>query len=903
MGFNSGTRVGPYEIVSPLGAGGMGEVYRARDTRLDRIVAIKVLTGALATDVASRHRFEEEARAIAALNDPHICTIHDVGHEGDVEYLVLEYLEGETLAARLKRTGAMPVEDALRIAIQMSEALDRAQRAGIVHRDLKPGNVMLVRRAGAAADDVKLLDFGLASRIAAPRAAAFDASLAATMAPSMAATQPASASVGSGISGTLQYMAPEQLDGSPGDHRSDIFAFGCVLYEMLGGRKAFEANTAVTAVAAIMSSEPPSIPALASAHPFIDHLIRRCLEKDPERRWQNAGDIARELRWVTAQPVSAGDGIPAARKPWSRGRRIAAVAIAVVALIVFGPLIVLGGLQLFGMDGQDDSLRPLQLEVTTPPTDDNIGAVSPNGSEIAFIALKDHVPALWVRALDSLESRALPGTEGASFPFWSPDGASLGFFADNKLKRIDANGGSPIVLTDAVNARGGDWGPDATILFAPGVNAPIMRVPVRGGAVTQVTTLDAAVGPSHRRPQFLPDGKHFLFSSSLGQANTNGVYFGTLDKSVPPVKISDDDNGLFVPPATLLTIMRGTLLAYRFDPSTGKVNGEPATIAQGVTAGSVFGASRTDTAVLAYRHGGAQQRQLVWVDRAGTVRQKLGEPTASGIASPELSADERQVALFLHPGTGEDNDVWVFELGRYLGRPITTGPPADAHPVFDPDNQAVIFNTARSGTAGVTRFPVSGAPPQLLFATSDNRGGGVLAMTRDRRYVLMRHQTDATGIDLVAASLSDGRDFPVTQLQGDETEGQFSPDGKWVAFVSSISGRAEVFVQSFPDGASRTQVSTGGGTQVRWSVDGKEIYYLAPDSKLMAVAFTANGNAPDVKPPTALFQTHLANGNNVVGNKAQYAVSRDGRFLLNTVVEAPSAPIVVAVNWTRRLPK
>jgi eukaryotic-like serine/threonine-protein kinase len=723
------------------------------------------------------------------------------------------------------------------------------------------------------------------------------------MAPSMMATRPPSATVSNSMSGTVQYMSPEQLNGDPGDHRSDIFAFGCVLYEMFAGRKAFEANTAIAAIAAIIGNEPPAIPALASAHPVVDHLMRRCLEKDPERRWQNVGDVARELRWVAAQPALAPAAAGPSRAPWTLWQRLAAGAAALIAVAIFGPLIMLAGLRLVnGEDAGTAALPALQLEITTPSTDDSFGAVAPDGTRIAFIAIKDHVPMLWVRPLDSEESRALPGTEGASFPFWSPDGASLGFFADNKLKRIDVASGAPIVITDAPTARGGDWGADGTILFAPGVNAPIKRVPARGGAVQQITTPDGVSGPSHRHPQFLPDGKHFLFSSGLGQPETNGTWFASLDRSAP-VKISDDDYGVFVPPATLLTIGRRTLQASRFNASTGQVSGEPVTIAQDVTAGSFFGTSRTGTALLAYRHGSSQQRQLAWVNRRGEPLERLGAPVTVSIASPELSPDERFVSLFLHPTSGEDNDVWVYELARYLGRPITTGPPADAHALWDPDGQAVIFNSSRSGKPGITRFPVSGGAPSLLFNTSNIRGGGVLAMTSDRRYLLLRHQADQTGLDLIAVSVADGKTLPVTALAGDETEGQFSPDGKWVAYVAGLTGRPEVFVQPFPEGGTRTQVSTAGGTQVRWSADGKEIYYLAPDNKLMAAPFAFRGTTPELKVPVALFQTHLANGNNVIGNKAQYAVSRDGRFLLNTVVESPSPPIIVSVNWDKKLPR
>ena len=902
MAFESGARLGPYEIVAPIGEGGMGAVYRARDTRLDRTVAIKVVTGALAADPEFRQRLEAEARAIAALNDPHICTIHDVGREGDLDYLVLEYLEGETLLERIRRDGALAPDLAIAIALQIGEALQRAHRTGIVHRDLKPGNVMLTQRAGSAVPHVKLLDFGLAARGAPARPTALDASLAATLAPSMVSTRPPSATAAStpatgGMSGTLQYMAPEQVDGQPGDHRADIFAFGCVLYEMLAGRKAYPGNSAVTVIAAIMSSEPPPIASIATARPLVEHVLRRCLEKSVDRRWQDIGDVVSELQWAASQPVP----VPAApvrrRGVWQWAGAGVATVFALFGIL---PLMLLGGLKLLGMSGDSDApSRALQLEITTPSTDDISGAISPDGSQIAFVAVKDHVPVLWLRRLDALESTALAGTEGASFPFWSPDNKSLGFFADNKLKRVDVPDGRPIVITDAPTARGGAWGPDGTILFAPGVNAPIKRVPARGGAVEDVTSTKAedGIGPSHRRPAFLPDGKHFVFNSSLGGPATNGVYIGALDKS-KPVRISEDeDAGFYAPPDKLLTIHQNSLQAYRFDPAKGKLLGEPVTIAQGVNGAGVFGAAANG--VLAYRTGTAQVRRLVWVDRKGTQLADLSGPRPGSIASPELSPDEKSVSLFLHPNAGEDNDVWVFELARFLGRPITTGPPADAHALWDPDGTALIFNSARSGDRGATRFPLSGTKPQLLVSR-EAAAGTPLAMTKDRRYLLIRYESaGATGVDLKAFSLTDNQSITVSELPGDETEAQFSPDGKWVAFVSSVSGRPEIYVQAFPEATGRTQVSTAGGTQVRWSADGHEIYFIAPDSQLMAVSFTP-GAPPQLKLPTALFQTHLANGNNVVGNKAQYAVSRDGRFLLNAVVEAPSAPIVVFVNWASR---
>ena len=887
VAFEAGTRLGPYEILAPLGAGGMGEVYRALDTRLDRVVAVKVLTDALADDPESRRRFEQEARAIAALNDPHICTIHDVGHHEGLDYLVLEYLEGETLADRLRRAPPLAIDEALALAVQIGDALARAHRAGIAHRDLKPGNVMLVRGDGAARTlAVKLLDFGLAARTTAAAAPAPDVSLAATAAPSIATTRPPLANASSGFSGTVQYMSPEQLDGDTGDHRADIFAFGCVLYEMLAGRKAFAGGNLMTAIAAIMNADPPPIPALQS-RPLLDHVMRRCLEKDRERRWQSMADVAGELRWIAEHPLPL-----APDRPTPSHTRSAMVLVAVAALLTIAALTA-GWALLRSPEGAPPP-RALALEITTAPTDDPTMALSADGTTIAFIANQDRVPMIWVRSLDALDSRVLPGTQGASFPFWSPDGRSLGFFADDKLKRIDVAGGQPLVLADAPNGRGGSWGPDGVILFAPGVQTPIVRVSTRGGDAMAVTTPGPGTGSDHRWPHFLPDGQRFLYSSTLGPPDTRGVYLASLDRAAPVHVLKSDAAGRFAPPGTLLTIVQGALQAYDFDPASGTVSGEPVLMGQNI-AGGAGAIAVSDTGVLAYRTGTTQRRQLVWVDRQGTVIRAIGEPETGNLASPELSPDEASVVVF--SGRSGDNDVWVIELARNLARRITDGPPADAHPFWDPDGRHVVYNGSRS--RGPSRQAVDGGPAEPLFPGFE--GGMALGWSRDRRWVLMRRGTEADGADLFARSVQDGRmEVVITQSPADEPEGQFSPDGRWVAFVSNESGRAEVFIQSFPDRRGKTQISTAGGTQVRWSENGGELFYVAPDGRLMAVAVSSAGGSPAVGLPVPLFQTHLATGTNVIGNKAQYAVSRSGRFLLNTAVESTSAPIVVRVNWARR---
>jgi Tol biopolymer transport system component len=864
----------------------MGEVYKGRDTRLDRTVAIKVVTGALATDSDARVRFEQEARAIAALNHPHICTIHDVGRQGEVDYLVMEHLAGQTLAERIK-SGPLPIDEALAIAIQIADALAAAHRVGIAHRDLKPGNVMLLRgsHGGTAA---KLLDFGLAAQTepAGSKGANVEALLLATTPPSLVATRPPSATTPTGFSGTVQYMAPEQMDGQPADHRADIFAFGCVLYEMLAGRKAFEGNSAITVIAAIMGTEPKPIAALASAPPVLDHLLRRCLEKDPEQRWQSMGDVAGELRWIAAPPLTVASAAPAPAT-----RRFGLWHWTAAAVVLFGilPIAMLAAVQwLSPAPAAQPQLPALQFEVATPPTDVPGMALSRDGRLLALVANENRRPVLWIRSLDTVENRKLPGTEGASAPFWSPDGRALAFFANNKLKRIDVASGALLEVADAPNGRGGTWGADGTILFSPSIDSPIVRVSSGGGEVTAVTKPEGRTG--HRAPQFLEDGKRFLFHVSLGTPEVNGTYIGSLD-GTEPVRIFGSASAMrFAPPGHLLTVQQGALVAYEFGSGSGTVSGEPVVIARGLGEDATGAAAFTvsDTGVLAYRFGGSQRRQLVWVNRQGQTLTSLGEPGTDSLGSPELSPDERFVTLFLNPRG--NNEIGVIDLVRNLPRLITNGPPADAHPLWDPDGRHVVYVSARLGGDGPVRQAIdSGSTPQPLFP--GDTAGGALSWTRDRQYVLLRQGGQRP--DLAAVSLDGRKTIPIGQSPFDETEGQFSPDSKWVALVSNETGRAEVYLQQFPEGTGRTQVSTAGGTQVRWSADGREIFYIAPDERMMAVAVSLAGGAPSLSAPVALFQTYLATGGNVIGSKPQYAVSRDGRFLLNTRVESPSQPIVV----------
>jgi Tol biopolymer transport system component len=663
---------------------------------------------------------------------------------------------------------------------------------------------------------------------------------------------------------------------------------------MFAGRKAFDGANAMTVIAAIASGEPPPIASLQSAHPLLDHIVRRCLEKDRERRWQNIGDVTGELRWLATQPVPAPVAATASRRGLTLWHWLAAMVIVLGVL----PLAMLAAVRWLRPE-QPAELPALRLELTTQPTDDPSVALSRDGTQLAFIANRDRQPMLWIRPLDgSSDSRALPGTTGATFPFWSPDGQSIGFFSDNKLKRIDVASGTALTLAEAANARGATWNADGVILFGPGPRGAIVKVAARGGPVEIVTQPDDKTGPSHHWPQFLPDGRQFLFSSRLGTPETNGVYLGSLGQTPPRRLLAGDSGGRFAAPDRVLTVRQGALQAYKFDPDSGAVEGDSALIAQGFGTASATGVFATsETGVLAYRVDTAQRRQLSWVDRKGTTLGAIGEPQTDFIAAPDLSADERSLLVVtLRSG---DNDIWLIELARNLARRITDGPPADAHPMWDPDGRHAVFFSRRFGGGGPARQPIAGGQAQPLFAKGES--GVPLSWTADRQYVLLRRQGSNGGLDLVALTTdAASREIVVANSPGDETEGQFSPDGKLVAFVSNESGRAEVLVQSFPDPRSRVQVSTAGGTQVRWSRNSDELFYVAPDGRMMAVPITSSGTTVDVKAPVALFQTHLATGTNVLGIKPQYAVAKDGRFLLNTAVESASAPIVISVNWMKK---
>ena len=890
MPLSAGTRLGAYEILSLIGSGGMGEVYRARDTRLDRTVAIKVLPPTLATDTLFRERFDREARAISQLDHPHICALYDVGEQDRTSFLVMQYLDGETLETRLER-GPLPLGHALQLAIQIADALDRAHRAGIVHRDLKPGNIMLTR-AGAV-----LLDFGLA-KLAGPAGSPAEVSVLATVPPNLTAQGT--------LLGTFQYMAPEQLEGREADARTDIFAFGMVAYEMITGRKAFTGPSHASLISAIMSAAPPAISTQQPLTPSaVDHLVATCLAKDPDDRWQSARDLSRELKWTAEHGVitTRGDaGTPASGTPTAV--RVARIVAAVSLLVAAGSVAT----TLYDRRGRVEPVIT-RLDVVTPSTIDPFSfALSPDGRQLAFVADGEHGSQLFLRPLDETTGRPLAGTEGASYPFWSPDNRAVGFFAASKLKRLDLPGGVVQILADAAGARGGTWNRDGVILYAI-QDSGLLRVAATGGQSSAVTHLLPGQG-SHRWPQFLPDGRRFLFMVALGQPATHGVYVGSLDGADPTRLLAGETAAVYAQPGYLLYVADGALLARRFDAERGVLASESVAVAHSVgtddgTFRSAFAVS--DAGVLAHRPGAVAPRQLMWVDRSGKGLGVVWPADTSLLSHPELAPGGRRVALTrLVQG---NFDIWLVDVDRRIPQRFTFDPANDAQPIWSPDGSRLVFASTRRGKWDLFEKPASGASEERpLLANAQDKFP--LDWSWDGRFLLYVTQGPKTGSDLWALPLVGERTpIPVAQSSADERQGQFSPDGRWVAYVSSETGRDEIYVRSFPTPSGKWQLSTVGGTDPRWRRDGRELFYLAPDGTLMAVPIQIDRDARTMNPdaPVALFRTRLASGANVsLGwfSRQQYAVAADGRFLMNVSVEdATSAPITIVQNWALALKK
>jgi len=874
MTLAAGARLGPYEIVSPLGAGGMGEVYRARDTRLEREVAVKVLPERLALSTEVRQRFEREAKTISALSHPHICTLYDVGREGDTDYLVMELLAGQSLAQRLE-AGPLPVQQAIEWGIQIADALEKAHTSGIVHRDLKPGNIMLTERG------VKLLDFGLAKLHTAP-----SQQTSATVLGQLP-TDPGAAPLTSEgtILGTFQYMSPEQLEGKEADAASDIFALGAVLYEMATGRKAFSGKSQASLIGSIMNAAPPPVSSLATmSPPAFDRVVATCLAKDPRDRWQTAHDVRLQLAWIAEGGSQIGLPAPVAHRRKSRERLAWGIA---VALGLASALLAVGFLR-----RAPAAPEVVRFQVAQPAKLVVVGApkLSPDGRYLAFNATDDAgTSRIWVRAMDAIEPRSLPGTDGASRPFWSPDSRFLGFAAGGKLRKVDVTGGPPQTICDAPTAADGTWSEDGTILFDGQTNDPIRRVPEAGGVAT-----DLVVGGKSQVgwPQFLPGGKKFLYVE-FGTGSHQGVRIASADGSDAREVVNGLSRVEYAPPGYLLFVRDTTLVAQRFDAATGKLTGEPVPVADGLGTDAIgsadFSASRSGA--LAYRPGLAERTQYVWFDRKGT---RL-EPAAEGgqVYSFDLSSDGRW--LVYQQGTGDGADLWVRDIKRGVSSRFTFDAGNEGTPLVTRDNLRVIYNQSGGGRPNriVERALDRTGPDRVLYESTDTLGAGTL--TPDGQTLLLQRRTSDTPWSLWRLPI--GHPEQATALVVSKfynARPAVSPDGRWLAFESNESGRAEVYVVGMQSGAGRWQISTHGGAEPHWGPDGKELFYLSPEQRIMRVA-VETGATFDAGTPAPLFPVVISQLN--IRNR--FAVAPDGqRFLVLTPVgEQASAPTTIVLNW------
>ena len=895
--ISPGTRLGTCQVTSHIGSGGMGEVYQAHDTKLDRDVAIKVLPEQFARDSERLARFQREAKLLAALNHPNIAAIYGLEQSGSTHYLVMELVPGQTLKERVAGERAIPVEESLAIAKQIAEALEAAHGSekGIIHRDLKPANVKVTPEGR-----VKVLDFGLAKAFVADSASED---------PSNSPTLSMNPTVQGVIMGTAAYMSPEQARGHAVTKASDIWAFGAVLYEMLTGRQAFQGEDVGDILATVVKTEPDWSRLPEGTPPAIRTLLRRCLRKDRRQRLQDATGVRIEIEDVLsgtapAEAVVTPQDNRRERLAWASVLALVAVIAAVLGVRALRPA---------------PTAPEARLELNTPPTSDPSLAISPDGLKIVFVARSGGPPQLWMRSLDSPAARPLPGTERASLPFWSPDSRSIGFFADSRLKIMDIDGGSTKTLMSLAAApQGGAWNRDGAIVFSPVPSYPILRISAEGGEAVAVTRVESPQQRGHISPQLLPDGRHFIFFVT-GSPEGRGVYVGQLDGLDSRRVLEADAPAAYAASGHLLFVRQGTLWAQEFDPDRLELRGSPLAIAEQVTAGTSVSASAAGP--IAYRTASADsgQRQFVWFDRSGREIEKVVYPDTASLG-PALSHDGRRVGV-LRLASG-NMDVWSYETGRRLWDRLTFHPSDEVYPLWSPDGHSIVFGSARPAM-NLYRKLLS-APPnseELLLATEQPKFA--MDWSLDGRFVLYDSLDPKRGRDIWALPLEgapsassgqapsagtgqagQGREpFAVVQTDFNEQLPQFSPDGKWIAYQSDKSGRFEIFLRPFPGPGSDTPVSIDGGAQARWNPNGRELFYVAADDRLMAVpvSFAAGGGTVEPGSARALFVTDVGSTARNV-NRKQYMVSPDGQsFVMNSIVgEASTSPITVILNWKAR---
>jgi serine/threonine protein kinase len=902
-----GTRLGPYEILSALGAGGMGEVYRARDTRLKRDVALKILPASFAADPERLARFQREAEVLATLNHPNIAAIYGLEQSNGIRALVMELVEGETLADRIAR-GPIPIDEALPIARQIAEALEAAHEQGIIHRDLKPANIK-VRPDGA----VKVLDFGLA-KLAEPTASTAPSTL--SLSPTI--TSPAMMTGIGVLLGTAAYMSPEQARGKTVDKRVDIWALGCVLYEMLTGKSAFPGEDITDTLANVLKREPEWSALPPDTPATIHTLLRRCLEKNSRHR---IGDVS-VVQFVLAEhaaltattgPRDHTDNLTDVRSDRRRTPWVPWAVAGVLGLALLATSVILVRLVRETAPASDS----LQFTISTPdntqfggPPGAGTGttaqlAVSADGRQVAFVAQAQSSStfSLWVRSMTTLAARQMPGTDDASFPFWSPDGRFIGFFAGGKLKKVQVSGGPPVVLCDAPNARGGTWNGDNVIVFAT-LGAPLQRVSGAGGAPVAVTTLDRAHGEtSHRWPHFLPDGRHVLFIAATGAPGSTQptlLKIGALDSS-ELATLFPLDSKMEYASGHVLFVRDGTLMAQSFDPTSRQWAGDAFPVAEEVgNEGSRYSSfSVSSTGVLVYAHGLAYSaKRLTWLDRSGRTIGQVGAVTS--ISDVALSPDERHAAVASTTGVPRNLDVWTVDLDRGVMSRLTFDPAQEGNPIWSPDSSRLIFQSSNAlrqkAAAGVAGDEVVWKPDDqsLLGPTPSD-------WSPDGRSVAFSRSTlGSRGTDIWILPLAgDRKPFPFVQDPGTDDHASFSPDGRWLAYAGgSGSGETQVLVRAFPGAGGQFQVSKDGGYQPLWRGDGKELFFLAPDGTMMSAAIDTSKQF-DAGLPQPLFKSAVR----IDGR--QYAVTKDGKRFLALVPDRDAAaePLTVVVNWPSSIQK
>jgi Tol biopolymer transport system component/tRNA A-37 threonylcarbamoyl transferase component Bud32 len=892
-------RMGPYEIVAPLGAGGMGEVYRARDTRLDRTVAIKVLPEHAATRPEVRERFEREARAVSALNHPHICALYDIGRQDGVDFLVMEYLEGETLAQRLER-GPLAMEQALRYAIQIADALDRAHRHGVIHRDLKPGNIMLVK------DGAKLLDFGLAKLHASTVAAGEE-------------TRTLALTTEGTVLGTFQYMSPEQLEGKEADARSDIFSFGAVLYEMITGRKAFEGKSRASITAAIMEREPPPISQVRPVTaPMLERLIKTCLAKDPDQRRQTAYDVLLDLKWISEQCTQAAEAVSATRP--RRRERIAWIAAGVMALLC------LAGAAAILLRPSAMPPRVIRSSIRVPagawlggswwwyPT----VALSPDGSQIAYVATRAGLSQLYLRAAGEWNARPIPGTEDARTPFFSPDGQWLGLLVKKKILKIPVAGGPPVTIASlSGDTYGACWAPGDTIYFDLDAPSGLMKVSASGGTPQPVTTLDAKRQETgHRFPELIPGGQALLLTvrnaeqPSFDEADIQVLSLGTGERRTI---LKSGTHPQFVSSGHLVFLRAGVLLAAPFDPVKLEVKGSPVPVLENVVENPRIGAGQLSISrdgSLVYVAGGASfgDHELVFVDRTGAAR------TLTAKRRPyedfTLSPDGRMIATTIE---GPVTDTWIHDIARDAETRFTFGV-EHRDPAWSWDGKRIAYDGYKNGKWCLFWKPSDGSGAEELLVSSQYPINA-LSWSPDGRAFLFVEYNPATSNDIWMLPMDGERKpRPLLQTRFDETWASPSPDGRWLAYTSDESGQVEVYVIPFPgrdSGAGgKWRISTDGGERPQWAPNGRELYYHAGATseslanpafgqrlKMMAVSI-------ETKPAFQAGKPHMLFEGPYFDSFHDYAPTPDGRgFIMIRETQAQSAPteLQLVLNWFEEL--